>query len=208
MIKVYAVQLSYDVSDEEKQMAEQALLCLDHAMKLLRKATDHLDIMSVPFKDNPDVKTEEVVKYRAALRRYRDKVIENFNNFKAGAFKCIRALDPFSSDTQTSKLVRTFISTIDSIEDQVNSMSELFDNLESKTFVADLNTALDEIHKLCKELEEIMDDRIRGHIKSNIIGKTWIDGMGDQTQTTVERKIPAIIDLMKQRDNQLKQVRE
>jgi len=193
----YSTQMAYDVSDEEKEWAEKALLCFDYVLRSLTKATEHLDIMGVSFKDNPDIKEEELLQYRAALRRYRDKVIENFNSFKLMAFKCIQSMQHFESDTQTAKLMKSFISAIDSIEDVVNKFSELFNNLKSKTFTTDVNKNIDDIHKLCDELEEIIDDRIKGHIKTNILGKNWIDGISKQLDTTLNHKDTMLVDLMK-----------
>lgn len=205
MFKIYSIQLSYEVSDQEKEQAEKVLICFDYAIKSLKQTIDHLNIMTVPFKDDPNIKTEEVVKYRAALRRYRDKVVSNFNNFKSIILKCINELDLFMSDTQTSKLVRTLISTIDSLEDQVNKMSEIFNKLESKTFIIDLNKALDEIHKLCDELKEIIDDRIKGHIKNNIIGKTWLNSVENKVHD--DNKSITLVDLMRQRESQLEEIK-
>lgn len=199
--------MSYDVSNEEKEQAEKALICFDYVLKALRKATDHLNIMGTPFKDHPDIKTEDMVKYRAALRRFRDKVIENFESFKSMSFKCINAMDIFSSDTQTSKLVKSFVASIEEIEDQINELSKLLDNLESKTLIQDLNKSIDDIHKLCDEVYEIVDDRIINHIKTNIIGKNWIDGVSDRLQIQLEHKTPIHMELMKQRQDAINKVK-
>lgn len=201
--KSYSVQMSYDVSDVEKSQAEKALLSFDYALSLLRTANGHLNIMYVPFKDHPDISTEQIVKYRAALRRFRDKSVENFNNFKIAAFKCVTLMQIFSSDTQTVKIIKSFISSIDDIEKQVNKFVAFFDKLESKTFVADVVKSIDKIQKECKDLEEIIDERIKNHLQSNILGKTWIDGISNELQMKVEKKTPLLIDLFHERQNQL-----
>lgn len=207
--KIYALQLSYDVSSEEKQQAEKALLCFDHAMKLLNISTDHLDIMGTPFKDHPDIKEQDRVQYRVSLRLFRDKVIENFNNFKEqGAFKCIDAMQIFLSDTQVMKLVKLFDTSIEEIENQVNDFSKLFDNLESKTFIQEMNKIISNIQETCDELRDIVKARIEDHIKNNIIGKNWINGVSDKLQKSVERKTPITIDLFKRRQEQLHNVKQ
>src|ERR1019366_9363245 len=127
----YSVQLTYDVTDAEKAQAEKALIAFDFSSKLLGVAKDHLNIMHTPFKDNNDISTEEVIKFRAALRRFRDKSIENFNEFKKASFKCIALMQLFSSDTQTSKLIKSFISSVEDMEKQVNKFSESFNDLEN-----------------------------------------------------------------------------
>lgn len=73
--KAYSVQMTYDVSDQEKNQANKAILFFDHAKKLLQMASEHLDIMKTPFKDSPDMPPEEVMKARAAIRRFRDNLL-------------------------------------------------------------------------------------------------------------------------------------
>src|ERR1700729_3644431 len=139
MIKIYAINLSYDVSSEEKEQAEQSLLCFDDAIKKLNVAVDYLDIMATPFKDNPNIDSKEIVKYRAAMRRYRDELIKYFNNFKIAAKECMTSMQVFLSDTQILKLVKSFYSSIEEIEKKINHLSSLFNNIESKTLISDLN---------------------------------------------------------------------
>lgn len=182
MLKTYALMLSYDISDAEKQQAEKSLLCFDNAVKYLNKATDYLNIMATPFKDHPDIKTADIIEYRAALRRYRDKLIENFDNFTQASRRCHKAMQPFLSDTQILKLVNLFVSSIEEIGKKVNNLSNLFDDLESKTFVQDVNKLLDELSKSCDELKEIIEDRIIDYIKTNVIGKNWVNQDNDPTQ--------------------------
>src|SRR6266481_7869311 len=100
----YNTQLSYDFSDSEKEQAEKAIVAFEYSVKTLKIATDHLNILYIPFKDNPNITNDQLLKFRAALRRFRDKSIENFNTFKIIAFKCITLMQLFSSDTQTVKL--------------------------------------------------------------------------------------------------------
>jgi len=111
--KSYSVQMSYDVSDSERSQAEKALLYFKAAEKYLVQASDHLNIMKTPFKDNQDMTPEDVMTARAVIRRFRDKAIENFDSFKKVAFDCVNLMQTFSSDTQTLKLMKSFISSVD-----------------------------------------------------------------------------------------------
>ena len=197
MIKhAYAVQMSYQVSDADKQQAEKALQNFATALKLLKAASEHLNIMYTPFKDHPDISSEQLVKFRAALRRFRDKSIENFNQFKISAFHCYTLMNVFSSDTQTLKLMKSFINSIEDIEKTVNDFSELFTDLESKTFVSDVSKVMEAIQKDSKELEAIIDERIKTHIQTNIIGKTWVDNISNDLSVKVEKKTPMMMDLL------------
>lgn len=201
--KAYAVQMTYDVSDDEKQQAEKSLLFFGHAHKLLEMASDHLDIMKTPFKDNPEMDPKEVVKARAAIRRFRDKSIENFNEFKRAAFKCVNVMQPFASDTQTVKLMKSFISSIDDLEVKVNQFSELFNDLESKTFPQDVVQNIEAIQDECEDLGEIIDERIKNHIQTNILATSWVDNVSNDLQMQIEEKTPLIIELYNKRQDQL-----
>ena len=108
-IKIYAIQMSYDVPSEEKDKATKIILYLDHLIKIIKFCNEHIDLIYTPFKDNPEISPEQTFKARAALRRYRDKVADNFNVLKRQAFKCFTLLQPFSVDTQVVKLVKAFV---------------------------------------------------------------------------------------------------
>jgi len=204
MIKrAYTVQMTYEVSDAEKQEAEQAIIYFNTALKLLSLASDHLNIMKTPFKENTDMTPESVTKARAAIRRFRDQSVENFNEFKKAAFSCVNAMQTFSSDTQTIKLMKSFITGIDDLESKVNDFIGLFDSLDDKDFAKNIVTSIEEIQKQCDDIEEIADDRIIDHIQSNILAKNWVDSVSTELQTQIEKKTPLLMDLFNQRQEQL-----
>jgi len=202
----YSVQMNYDVSNTEKMQAEHALLCFNFADKKLKVATDHLDIMKTPFKDNPEISPKEVMTARAAIRRFRDKSIENFNDFKVASFKCVNIMQIFSSDTQTLKLMKSFISSIEGLETKVNNFADLFADLESKDFVQGVVSSIEDIQKQCQEVEEIINERIKTHIQSNILAKSWVDSVSDDLQMKVQKKTPLIMDLFNKRQDQLNEI--
>jgi hypothetical protein len=204
--KSYVVQMTYDVSDEEKLQAERALLFFNHAMKLLDLSKDHLDIMKTPFKDNPEMNPDEVMKARAALRRFRDKVIDNFNEFKVASFKCVDIMQNFASDTQTVKLMKSFVSAVEELELKVNSFTDLFEDLESKEFAKNIVQSIEDIQKECEEIEEIVDERIKNHIQTNILASSWVDAVSNNLQMKVEQKTPLILELFNKRQDQLNDV--
>jgi hypothetical protein len=201
--KAYTLQMSYDLSDTEKAEAEKSLLVFDHLIRAINKATDHVYVMLTPFKNDPSISSDEVIKYRAALRRFRDKMIENFDSVKEVAFECIKSLKPFSNDTQTDKLSKSFISSIDDIETKVNKFAETFDNLKDDNFIASAVAALGEIEDQADQTKQLVEDRIKTHIQKDILGKTWMDGVSDALQTSIETKTPKLIELSEERDKQL-----
>ncbi len=192
--------LTYQITDEEKRVAEKALLWFEHCVKVLHQANEHLNLIYDPFKQTPDATPEQVFQYRSALRLYRDKVADNFNLFKKVAFKCYVIMQPFTSDTQTEKILKSFVMAIDDIEKQVNRCIDLFSNLKAPDFTKSLITAIDNIKKEIAELEQIIDDRIKTHIQTNILARNWVDNIGQELQEKVEKKSPLVMELVKQRE--------
>lgn len=195
--------MSYDVSDSERHQADKALLYFKAAEKFLMQASDHLNVMKTPFKDNPDVTPEDIMKARAVIRRFRDKAIENFDKFKKVSFDCVNLMQTFSSDTQTLKLMKSFITSVDGLELSVNQFSELFNDLKSKEFAKDVVSSIENIQKQCDEIDEIIDERIKNHIQTNILATSWVDSISNDLQMKIEKKTPLIVDLYNQRQEQL-----
>lgn len=202
----YSIQMSYSVSDAEKKQAEHALLCFSSALKSLQQASDHLNIMKTPFKDNPDMTPDEVMKARAAIRRFRDKAIDNFNSFKEVAFQCINSMQAFASDTQSVKLMKSMITAIDELEVKVNNFGEVFEDLQSKDFPKDVVSSIEDVQKQCDDIEEIIDERIKPHVQNEILATSWVDSVSQDLQMKVEKQTPLIMDLYNKRQDQLSDI--
>ena len=198
--------MTYTVSDEEKMRAEQALMNFDHASKQLEIASNHLDLMKTPFKNNPEMDPSEVMKARAPIRRFRDKSVENFNIFKRSAFQCVKLMQDFSNDTQTVKLIKSFISTVDELEDKVNGFVALFSDLEDKGFANNIISFIENIQSKCNDIVEIIDNRIKDHIRKNILATNWANSVSDELNSKLEPKVPIVIDLYNKRQDQLNSV--
>ena len=69
MKKAYAIQLSYNISDNEKLAAEKALLYFSDASKKLEMANNHLNILKVPFEENQDI-TKEALNLRCTYYHF------------------------------------------------------------------------------------------------------------------------------------------
>lgn len=201
--KSYSIQMSYSITDSEKHQAEQVLLYFKAAERMLMQASNYLDIMGTPFKDNPEMTPDDVMKARAVIRRFRDQAVENFDQFKQVAFQCVNLMQTFGTDTQTQKLVKVFITSIDELEVSVNDFSDLFNDLESKEFNKDVVAAIEDIQKQCDDVDLIIDERMKRHIQENILATSWIDSISNDLQMKIEQKTPLILDLYNRRQDQL-----
>lgn len=204
--KSYSIQMSYDISDAEKLQAEKALSYFNHAIRALNIASDHLNIMKTPFKDSAASTPDEIMQARAAIRRFRDKMIDNFNNFKKISFQCVNLMQMFISDTQTSKLLKSFVNSIEDLESNVNKFAELFSNLEDKSFTSNAVKNIEDIQKTCDSIKDIIDERIKKHIQSNILASNWVDAISNDLEVKINRKTPLMLDLFNERQNKLNDI--
>lgn len=202
--KKYAIQLSYEVPNEDKTRATKAIMCFDYLLKVMKDCGSYLDLIYTPFKDNQATAPEQIMKVRARLRTYRDEVAEKFNLLKKIAFKCFVALQPFSTDTQIIKLNKSFILSMGDIEKQVNRFIDLFSNLEAKEFSQSVVGAIDNIKKEIAQLDQIIENRIKDHLQTNILARNWIDNVSDELQEKVEQKLPFSVELVNERNQKLK----
>lgn len=195
--------MTYQVPDEEKDKATKIILYLDQLLKIMSFCDNHIDLIYSPFKDSQEISQDQIFKVRAALRRYRDKVANNFNVLKRQSFKCFILLQPFSVDTQIVKLSKSFVLCVNDIEKQVNRFIDLFSNLKSKDFIPAIVKGAEGIKKETAQLKQIIEDRIKTHIQNNILARSWVDTVSDELQQKVEKKIPLSIKLVEDRENNM-----
>ena len=200
MLKRYALQLSYDVSDEEKEKAEKLLSYYELLLKKLKEANDHLDLIYVPFKDGTPITPEQAFQARAALRMYRDTNIDLFNEIKRISFHCFAVMNEFSSDTQVIKLNKSFVLAIGDTEKQVNRFADAFSDLKSKDFGTNVIKSIENVKKEIAQLEQIISDRIISHIENHILNRTWVDLVSRELQKKIEDKIPQSLQLVEERN--------
>jgi len=112
-------------------------------------------------------------------------------------------MQAFASDTQTVKLMKSFIISIDDLEILVNDFVDLFNDLETKDFAKNIVGSIENIQKQCEDVDEIIDERLKSHIQSNILAKSWVDSVSNDLQMKIEQKTPLILDLFNKRQDQL-----
>lgn len=195
----YSSMMSYQITDSEKERAEKAMRWFTHCLKLLEQCDDHLNLMYNPFKKNVEIPADEIFARRASLRSYRDKVVENFNIFKKVAFKAYVIMQPFTSDTQIEKIMKSFVTSIEDVETQVNRFVDLFNNIKSEDFVKGIITAIEHIKKEIAELTQIVEDRVKNHLQVHILARNWVDSVSDELQEKVEKKSPLVMQLVEDR---------
>lgn len=207
--KVYSALMSSPINKQKIFAANSLLTYLDHSKKNLEDACKYLDTIAIPFSNSKDsdkkITTDELLKDRAHLRKFRDEAIKKFNKFKEYAAYSYNLFQIFSSDPQILGLTNSLSNAIDSLEKKVNDFSALFDNLDSADFIENILKIIgsskpgektnDSIKKDCEVIETLIEERIQQHIAKHIIGKNWIDDVSGKVNFINTKKVPLIKEL-------------
>lgn len=198
-----SVQMTNDVSSNERQQATYALKIFGATAKLLESASTYLNKLKNSLEKNESTTPESLFSTRVALYRFRDTLIDNFNKFKFAAFQCVKAMRTFSTDTQSIKLMKSFITSVDELQSIVNEFKDLFNNLKDKDIVKNLVDGMNDIQKKCEEINGLITERVTTHIQSDILATTWVDSVGQELQVNLEAKKPLLVELYNSREKQL-----
>ncbi len=207
--KGYTVLMSSPINKQKIFAANSLLTYLDHSKKNLEDAYKYLDTIAIPFSNSKEsgnkITTDELLKDRASLRKFRDEAIKKFNKFKEYAAYSYNLFQIFSSDPQMLGLMKSLSNSIDTLEKKVNNFSKLFDNLDSADFIENILKIIgstkpgektgDSIKKDCDVIEILIEERIQEHIAKHIIGKNWIDDVSGKINFINTKKVPLIKEL-------------
>jgi len=181
-------QLTYNISNEELNNAVQLNTYIDYSLKLLSATGEFLNTIKVPFEKNKEMSSEEILGQRYFLREFRDNAVQKFEDFKASAFHVVNNLNMFSSDPQILSMTKAFVNSVSNLEKDYNKFALLFNNMESGTFIADIIKNCKELQNKLNDLSDILDERIKNYVSSNIIGQTWVDKMYSQLGVEKQQK--------------------
>lgn len=203
-----SVNMSLDVPTAEKKIAAKCVRKFQHLSKNFDAFDRHLDILYNPFKSHEDVSEESVLENRSALRRYRDKIKENFEDIKIFIVSCVKDFNNFSYDSQVSELIKSFDDSVGSLGDAIDELLISLDNWQDKEYRTNVMKNMDNVRKFTSEIEKLINDRIIDHINTNILAKNWTDNLDDELKSSIKEKEPYIKQLHQEREQKLKQILE
>ena len=201
--KAYAIQMSFEVPDSERRLAEKASECFESLLRKIKDTSKHLDFIYDPFKSLNNVDNEVLNEHRAAFREYRDEAAKNFNTIFRRGQRCLILMNEFSLDTKTEEMMNSFTDSLDEVKVQVNNFLSIFENLNSKDFSAELIATIDSVKKQLNQLRQLITDRILQHIDTNILAKNWKNNLLKDYQYKVEDKVPLVVELFRERNKAL-----
>ncbi len=207
------LNMSFKVSDTEKETAQSAIESFFSTINSLSIAKDHLDILYSPLKKAQEIPSDTLVEYRGKLNRFRSQVKKNFMQVKTHAFEALNRLNYFSTDTHCAELISAFKEGMDDVMNAATKLLEALDDYKVDDFKDKVVIGIENIKKESAQLENLIRDRIIDHIKQNIIGESWMTDSDEPK--TLEEKIPTVIDiynnlnkLRNEKDNQVPQVQK
>lgn len=199
----YGVQMTLEIPDAEKRIAEKAEESFESLLSHLKISLEHLDLIYKPFSKRDQVDSEEIHKHRAILRKYRDKVKENFENVLKVAYNSVSLMSEFSTDSSVEELMNSFVANLRELEKQVNYLLSIFSNLDSADFKDILIASIELIKKQSAQLRQLVNDRVLEYIDTNILAKNWESLVNDKFQDKIKSKTPLIIQLYRERQEKL-----
>lgn len=199
-----SIEMSFDIPNAEKQLAQEAKIRFESTVKRLRDSTEHLNIIYEPFRRHEEVSAKSLTNNRGLLNRYEQKVRQNFNDLKTVALLAIRKLNHFATgDTAIQEIINSFVDSIEDLEKLVNKFLDTMSDYESNTFRNDVMSSIDAIRSQSSNLESLVKDRIIAHIDTNILANNWMSSKTDELHLDMGDEQPLIVELFEERQKAL-----
>jgi len=204
MIKrAYSVQMSFDIPDEQKNIALQAKRAFEEVISRLRIAKRYLNKIYEPFSDLKESDPDEIYQHRLVFRRYRNQVKEYYQEVLAQIQKATLLMTSFSSDLDVVEMLDSFANIVHYLKDDVNTLLGDFSQLRNPKFPELLTKDIDQIKEDTDEIKEILNDRVLEYLDTNILAKNWISGITNEESTKLFENSPLIVELFKERQKVL-----
>jgi hypothetical protein len=205
IVKIAAgIEMSFETPTVEKKVGKEAKIRFEAALSRLNHAIEHLDVIYEPFDKYETVSKSSLVKKKGLIHRFKQKVIDNFNDFKTISLLAIRKINFFSTgDVAIQEIENSFINAIGDLEKLVDDLIDRLDDYESDSFRQDILNSIDSIKSQGDSLDTLINDRIIEHIDSEIVARTWMDDKKKELKLELEEKTPIIQELFQERQKAL-----
>lgn len=197
-MKKIALQLNYEISEQEKKQAVVVINLFNDVLDKLSLVVQHLKFMENSFSSDKDsITPDEVLNRRAALRQFRDKLIDLFNDMifdksNEGILPALKSAEIFDSDMKISNLKNLVTDSFVSLKDHTNKFIELFSDLEDKEFVQNVIAGIGVVLKEASKFEEIIRNNFLKYIKENIFPQNVESKILDKPVSTKSNNKPYV----------------
>jgi hypothetical protein len=203
--RAYAVQMSFNVPDSERRVAEKAKEYFKYLTSLLKLSGEYLKLVAEPFKKYSPLDPDELVENRILLRKIERAVSRKFRKISRASRQCISLMHTFSMDTRTEEMMNSFNDAQEEVQKQVQTFLSIFSDLNSPEFGNNLISSVEAIRKQVNQLRQLINDRIIEHIDGNILAHNWYDTVSKKNQDqATQEKVPLMVELFRERQQALK----
>lgn len=199
------IEMSFEIPEAEKKEAQLACQYLEQVINAIDHATDHLDIIYQPFKQAPQLSPEAVWEYRGAIRRYKEKINENFSKVKVISLYALNHLNLFSSDTHILEINNSFRDSVEELSEKVESLLDVLDQMKDVNYKDIVIQAIEAVRQAGDKTEILIKERALDFINSNILVKNWTTDLSQDLKLELKKKEPYISQLFKERQDALGQ---
>jgi hypothetical protein len=178
------VQLSLEITNEERVAARESIKALDKFLKELWAARQNdKKLIDVLKKNQGNVDSSSLFEIRHLLRRFQKEVkdryvllIFNFagkkdDNFNVISEGYIHALTPLEKDTITRQMKSSLQDAMQQLTEFVQDFIEAFEDFNDPEQVNKILKLSDESDNIVRSIENIIDGQIKSHFERNVIKK-------------------------------------
>lgn len=195
----YSIQMSSDISDDDRLAAKSAEDGFSMVLAQVRKASEHLDYIYIPFSKLDVLDSDVVVDNRVSLRRYRNQIHKNFEDIFKASYLSVAQMSRFSTDGAVEELMRSYISDVRDLEKSVNYLLSVFSSLNSSEFKDSLLESIMGVKKQCAKIKQLINDRVLEYISTNILAENWENLVSDKVDVNIANKSPLLVELYNSR---------
>lgn len=176
------IQLSVEVTDEERKAARDAISSLDKFLRELWAARQNdKKLVDILKKNQSNVDSSSLFEIRHLLRRFQKEVKDRYvklifdfagkkdDDFKVLSEGYIHKLVPLEKDTNTRQMKAALQDAMQQLTEFVQDFIEAFENFNDPEQVNKIVKLSDEIDNLTRSIENIVDNQIKPHFERNVI---------------------------------------
>jgi hypothetical protein len=176
------VQLSLDVTDEERRAARDAIKSLERFLRELWAARQNdKKLIDVLKKNQSNVDSSSLFEIRHLLRRFQKEVkdryvllIFNFagkkdDNFNVLSEGYIHSLSLLEKDTTTRQMKASLQDTMQQLTEFIQDFIEAFEDFNDPEQVNKILKLSENAENIVRSIENIVDNQIKVHFERNII---------------------------------------
>ena len=198
-----AIELSFAVTDSERQSAVVVIERLNSLVGVLNNLKSKLDVLIDAFERVDSFTVEDVVKKRSVINDYIEHLYDTFDRGSKQALYAIVKLKIFEIDQSILELINALNDGVVSLKKSLDSLSDDLSDVKNVEFKNKTVAAAQNVKKEIDSLLGLVKDRIIEHINGDILAKTWTKDLSNELDLNIKKKLPLIRELYQQRQQEV-----